>query len=80
LAAKHDIFVFLAPVETIGWLATLRNNGLTGAYSYGQYVGNRYEASDVILQNTSDHPSGIFDSHDATRRKLFPRTPFISAV
>src|ERR1039458_7133905 len=23
----------------------------------------------------SDHPSGIFDKHDATRRKLFPRTP-----
>jgi hypothetical protein len=28
LAAKHGIFVFIDPIETIGWLKTLRNNGL----------------------------------------------------
>jgi Protein of unknown function (DUF4038)/Putative collagen-binding domain of a collagenase len=42
LAANHHLAVFLAPMETIGWLATLRNNGLKAAYAYGQYVGKRY--------------------------------------
>jgi Protein of unknown function (DUF4038)/Putative collagen-binding domain of a collagenase len=43
LAAKHGIFVFIDPIETGGWLPTLHNNGLTAAYSYGQYLGNRYK-------------------------------------
>jgi hypothetical protein len=43
LAGKHDILVFLDPMETNGWLPTLRNNGLTAAYSFGQYLGNRYK-------------------------------------
>jgi len=43
LAAKHGILAFLDPVETIGWLPTLRNNGLTTAYAYGQYLGRRYK-------------------------------------
>ena len=44
LAAKHGIWVFIDPIETIGWLVTLRNNGLTAAYAYGQYLGNRYKS------------------------------------
>ena len=43
LAAKHGILAFLDPVETVGWLPTLRNNGLTAAYAYGQYLGRRYK-------------------------------------
>jgi Protein of unknown function (DUF4038)/Putative collagen-binding domain of a collagenase len=43
LAAKNEIFVFLDPAETNGWLPTLRNNGLEAAYHYGQYLGNRYK-------------------------------------
>ena len=43
LAKKHGILVFLNPMETNGWLPTLRNNGLTSAYSFGQYLGNRYK-------------------------------------
>lgn len=43
IAAAHDIFVFIDPMETIGWLPTLRNNGLHSAYSYGQYLGRRYK-------------------------------------
>ena len=43
LAAKHGILAFLDPVETVGWLPTLRNNGLTTAYAYGQYLGRRYK-------------------------------------
>jgi hypothetical protein len=41
-AARHGIFVFIDPAETIGWLATLRNNGLDASYAYGQYLGHRY--------------------------------------
>jgi hypothetical protein len=43
LAGKHGMFVFLAPMETNGWLPTLRHNGLKAAYSFGQYLGNRYK-------------------------------------
>ena len=42
LAAKHHLAVFLNPMETIGWLATLRNNGMKAAYAYGQFLGKRY--------------------------------------
>ena len=41
-AARHGHFVFLDPVETAGWLATLRNNGVADASAYGQYFGHRY--------------------------------------
>lgn len=43
IAAKHGILVFIDPMETIGWLDTLRNNGLASSYSYGQYLGRRYK-------------------------------------
>jgi hypothetical protein len=43
IAAKHEIVVFLDPMETIGWLSTLRNNGPAAAYAYGQYLGTRYK-------------------------------------
>lgn len=42
IAAAHDIYVFIDPIETIGWLQTLRNNGAKAAYAYGQYLGRRY--------------------------------------
>jgi Protein of unknown function (DUF4038)/Putative collagen-binding domain of a collagenase len=44
LALKHGLFTFLDPAETNGWLPTLRKNGLTAAYAYGQYLGNRYKS------------------------------------
>jgi Protein of unknown function (DUF4038)/Putative collagen-binding domain of a collagenase len=43
LAAKHHLLVFIDPIETIGWLPALRNNGMKAAYAYGQYLGNRYK-------------------------------------
>ena len=43
LAANHHLLVFVDPIETIGWLPTLRNNGLKAAYAYGQYLGRRYK-------------------------------------
>lgn len=41
-ASRHHLAVFLDPMETIGWLATLRNNGFQAAFAFGQYLGNRY--------------------------------------
>ena len=44
LAAKHGILVFIDPVETKAWLPVLRNNGLSSAYAYGEYLGRRYRS------------------------------------
>ena len=55
LAAKHGILVFLDPMETIGWLQTLRNNGLSVAYAYGQYLGRRYKrVPNIAWMNGND--------------------------
>jgi hypothetical protein len=43
LGAKHNLLIFIDPIETAGWLQTLRNNGLKAATGYGQYLGNRYK-------------------------------------
>lgn len=43
LAAKHGLLIFLDPMETNGWLPTLRNNGLEAANSFGQYLGHRFK-------------------------------------
>ena len=43
VAAKHGMVVFLNPIETGGWLETLRKNGLAKAYDYGRYLGARYK-------------------------------------
>ena len=49
VAAQNGIVVFLDPIETGGWLPVLRNNGLTKAFNYGVYVGNRYKAMTNIV-------------------------------
>jgi len=55
LAAKHGILAFIDPIETIGWLATLRNNGLAAAFAYGKYLGKRYEGfANVAWLNGND--------------------------
>ena len=55
LAEKHGILVFLDPMETIGWLPALRNNGAAADYAYGQYLGNRYkEFPNIAWLNGND--------------------------
>jgi len=49
IAARHHQAVFLDPMETIGWLPTLRNNGPKAALAYGQYLGRRYKRFDNVL-------------------------------
>lgn len=43
IAAAYGITVFLDPIETGGWLDVLRSNGVTKAFNYGVYLGNRYK-------------------------------------
>lgn len=49
IGAKHHQAIFIDPIETIGWLPTLRNNGLKVAYAYGEYLGRRYKRFDNVL-------------------------------
>lgn len=71
LAAKHRIFVFLDPMETAGWLSMLRNNGLTVAYSYGQYLGNRYRKfPNIAWMNGNDFSGWRNPSDDALVRAV----------
>ena len=42
IAGRFGIVLFLDPIETAGWLETLRKNSVEKAYSYGRYLGSRY--------------------------------------
>jgi hypothetical protein len=48
-AAANGIVVLLDPIETISWLGVLRSNGPVKAFTYGQYLGNRYKAFPNII-------------------------------
>jgi Protein of unknown function (DUF4038)/Putative collagen-binding domain of a collagenase len=66
LAAKHGHFVFLDPIETAGWLSTLRNNGLEAASAYGRFLGNRYKKyANVAWLNGNDFGGWQNASDDA---------------
>jgi hypothetical protein len=55
LAAKHDLAVFLDPIETGGWLKVLRTNGTGKAYDFGRYLGRRYRRyPNIIWLNGND--------------------------
>jgi hypothetical protein len=49
LAAQHGLQVLLGPIETGGWLQTMRDNGTDKCRAYGQYLGNRYKNFPNIL-------------------------------
>lgn len=66
IAANHHQAVFLDPMETIGWLSTLRNNGVKAAYAYGQYLGGRYKRfANVLWLNGNDFNSWRNPADDA---------------
>jgi hypothetical protein len=48
-AAGQGILIYLNPIPTRGFLATLRANGVTRARSYGRYLGRRYRAAGLIV-------------------------------
>lgn len=65
LAAKHHLLVFIDPIETIGWLPALRNNGMKAAYAYGQYLGNRYKGyANVAWLNGNDFDNWTIPEDD----------------
>lgn len=71
IAAKHGILVFLDPIETAGWLTTLRNNGLAAAHAYGQYLGNRYKKfPNIAWISGNDFSSWENSSDDALARAV----------
>jgi hypothetical protein len=43
LAATYGMTVILDPIETAGWLNTLKANGVTRAFAYGEYLGQHYK-------------------------------------
>ena len=66
IAARHHQAVFLAPMETIGWLPTLRSNGVQAAYAYGQYLGKRYKRfANVLWLNGNDFNTWRDSTDDA---------------
>jgi hypothetical protein len=66
LGAKHNMLIFIDPIETAGWLQTLRNNGLKAATGYGEYLGNRYKKySNVAWLSGNDFHGWQKESDDA---------------
>ncbi|TYO61362.1 DUF4038 domain-containing protein [Bradyrhizobium hipponense] len=66
LAEEHGMVVILDPIETIGWLSILRTNGVSNAYSYGQYLGNRYRDNpNIIWMHGNDFQSWQSSDDDA---------------
>ena len=66
LAAANGMVVILDPIETIGWLRTLRANGIDKAFVFGQYLGNRYKnVSNIIWMHGNDFQSWQNATDDA---------------
>src|SRR5882724_7892706 len=66
IAADHGMLVLLDPIETISWLDTLRKNGTSKAFEYGQYLGNRYkDFPNIIWMHGNDFQSWRNASDDA---------------
>jgi hypothetical protein len=58
LAATYGMTVILDPIETVGWLNTLRANGVARAFAYGQYLGDRYkDFPNIIWMHGNDFQS-----------------------
>jgi Protein of unknown function (DUF4038)/Putative collagen-binding domain of a collagenase len=66
LAAKAGMAVFLDPIETGGWLDTLRANGVAKDYAYGQFLGRRYRTfGNIVWMNGNDFQTWSNAADDA---------------
>jgi chitodextrinase len=66
IAAAYGITVFLDPIETGGWLDVLRSNGVTKAFNYGVYLGNRYNNfPNIVWMSGNDFQTWQTASDDA---------------
>lgn len=58
--------VFLDPIETGGWLDTLRANGVAKDYAYGQFLGRRYRRFvNIVWMNGNDFQTWSNPADDA---------------
>jgi len=75
-AGKSGIVVFLDP-SRLGFLDTLRSNGMSAARVYGRYLGRRYAAVDNVLwMSGNDFRAWQSSSDDAlVRRSRSDRGP-----
>ncbi|HXK21827.1 MAG TPA: DUF4038 domain-containing protein [Myxococcota bacterium] len=48
-AAAHGIWLWLDPIQTLGFLETLHANGLAADREYGRFLGRRYRNADNIV-------------------------------
>jgi hypothetical protein len=70
-AAASKIVLFLDPIETGGFLDTIRANGTTAAQAYGAFLGQRYASSNNILwMSGNDFRSWLSSSDDAVVRQV----------
>lgn len=66
LAATYGMLVVLDPIETVGWLNTLKANGVPKAFEFGQYLGNRYkDFPNIIWMHGNDFQSWRNPEHTA---------------
>ena len=65
-AEKSGFTVFLDPIETGQWLATLRNNGRKRCFEYGRFIARRYHRHrNIIWLNGNDFGSWSNPADDA---------------
>ena len=65
-AADHGLAVLLDPIETGGWLETLRANGAAKCEQYGRYVGGRFKDFDnIVWEFGSDFQTWRDEADDA---------------
>lgn len=66
LAAKAGVVVFLDPIETGGWLPTLRQNGVAKDRAYGEFLGRRYKKfPNIVWMSGNDFQTWQHSSDDA---------------
>jgi hypothetical protein len=66
LARQAGMVVFLDPIETGGWLSTLRSNGIAKAFSYGRFLGRHFRGfPNIVWLNGNDFQSWHTAGDDA---------------
>ena len=66
IAAAHGIMLLLDAVETAGWLATFKANGVEKATAFGRYLGNRYkDVPNIIWMYGNDFQTWADPNDDA---------------
>jgi hypothetical protein len=66
LAASAGMVVFLDPIETGGWLGTLKSNGAAKDYAYGRFLGRRFKSlPNIVWMSGNDFQTWSDPADDA---------------